>query len=584
MALVLVALVAACAEPGALVTDAGTALDAAGSDGRVADGHDAGSVRADGAVPDARGSSDAGTPEGPREVPGGAPGTAPVVGCTDAERPARALASVGSPVCEASSGTCLYVAPDGDDAAAGTFDAPLEKPVEAIRRSGPGDVIYLRGGVYTMANAYPVAARTWDDPSAGIISRLIFLGTVNLPSWAGGEHFGTPNGTDDAPITIESYPGERACAENAGGVSIGDIRSETHDWNVEDITVRGGGVLIAGGARGPGNTFVNQTHHIALRRNEIYAVTGQRLNNTGLIRIDRGDWGGPSEIVVESNILHDLSVIESDGVHDWQTTTDAQHFGAVTTLSCESYIMPFGACGGNGRLVVYNNLIHDVPSALFFKNPTNGPVEVTYNTIHHTRMLGHWSPSNITFERNVLWNTGGAATVGGFGGSTVPEVYAVSGRNFIMRYNTFIGRSSAVELAVYGSGHTIRDNVIQGLAQRVMGASYNTAGYVSRHDTTPYPDTGGADLSMSELATGNDFDHECFVSPTDDFIALSRYQSTTSGWNITWLTMDQALATFGFHETSVIVHDPHEVFVDFDGGDYRVRSDGPCAAMGVEGT
>src|SRR5690606_6448918 len=62
----------------------------------------------------------------------------------------------------------------GDDSAAGTEQAPWKTLNHALRQLQPGDTLYLRGGIY--------------------------YEKVSL----------TRSGTEDAPITIGSYPGELA--------------------------------------------------------------------------------------------------------------------------------------------------------------------------------------------------------------------------------------------------------------------------------------------------------------------------------------------------------------------------------------
>jgi hypothetical protein len=523
-------------------------------------------------------------PSYPTEVPGGVDPNAPLVGCTTANRSARANAALVES-CEAVSGRCLFVAPDGNDSNPGTFAAPLRRPHLAVKMVQPGDVIYLRGGVYDSTHSYPVAAKNWSDSSQGTVEEIFRIGRISMPSWAGGESWHAPSGTPSAPITIKSFPGERACLEQAGGVHVGSLASEIAYWHIEDLTFRVGKIRVGGGSKSSAGLPVNQVHHIRLKNLEIFDGIGQKLDNTGLITVDRGDWGGPYEIAIESNILHDLRVNEPDGVHDWTDTTDAQHFGAVTTLSCESYIEPPGACGGNGRLTVRNNLIYNVPSALFFKNPTLGPVVVERNVFHPTQMLGKWAPSNITFEGNRLWDTGAAASIGGFGGDTSDPVYQRSGRNLILRYNTFIGRDSLLGFSVYGSGHTIQYNVIEGLSQSITQAHFDTPGYLSR-GLGEYTDTGvKSDITTSELAVDNVFNDNCLVTSSTDFIAVSRYlpRDASGNWQINWLTLAEARATLGFETRSVVAPDKHAVFVDYDGGDYTIDAAGPCAGMGADG-
>ncbi|MBO5596449.1 MAG: right-handed parallel beta-helix repeat-containing protein [Bacteroidales bacterium] len=71
---------------------------------------------------------------------------------------------------------CMYVAPDGDDSAAGTADAPWRSIQKAFDAAGPGSTIILRGGVYAVdytltlsrsgerGNPITVKAETPDNP------------------------------------------------------------------------------------------------------------------------------------------------------------------------------------------------------------------------------------------------------------------------------------------------------------------------------------------------------------------------------------------------------------------------------------
>jgi len=47
----------------------------------------------------------------------------------------------------------IYVAPDGDDGASGTIEAPLATLPAAYRKSAGGDTIYFRGGIYPVTDA-----------------------------------------------------------------------------------------------------------------------------------------------------------------------------------------------------------------------------------------------------------------------------------------------------------------------------------------------------------------------------------------------------------------------------------------------
>lgn len=68
-----------------------------------------------------------------------------------------------------------FVSPTGNDANAGTIDAPFYSVQKAVSLAGPGDVIYVRGGTY-------------------YYTQMILI---------------TNSGTADRPIKLWSYPGER---------------------------------------------------------------------------------------------------------------------------------------------------------------------------------------------------------------------------------------------------------------------------------------------------------------------------------------------------------------------------------------
>jgi hypothetical protein len=73
-----------------------------------------------------------------------------------------------------------FVAPWGSDSAAGTFDSPWASLRPLEKKVGPGDTVYLRGGVY-------------DE-----VGKNVYQGPIQF------------SGTAHRPITVMSYPGERA--------------------------------------------------------------------------------------------------------------------------------------------------------------------------------------------------------------------------------------------------------------------------------------------------------------------------------------------------------------------------------------
>ena len=47
----------------------------------------------------------------------------------------------------------LYIAPTGNDTAAGTHSAPWKSLARAQQAAQPGDTVYLRGGTYAFSGA-----------------------------------------------------------------------------------------------------------------------------------------------------------------------------------------------------------------------------------------------------------------------------------------------------------------------------------------------------------------------------------------------------------------------------------------------
>ncbi len=492
--------------------------------------------------------------------------------------PAFPQSGPSAPACEAKGGaSCIYVdAVQGDDSASGAFASPVRRPQVAIRKAKAGDFIYLRGGTFTSDHAYATEM-------GGKPKRFFHLGDITTEGW------NTPSGAVGKPITIKSFPGETAVAKDAGDIQIGSLKTEVAYWVVEGLVIDGNFIHIWGGAKNSSGQAVNQVHHIAIRGNEIFNSKQEDRANAGLIVVDRGDWGGPSDIVIEKNRLHDLFATGCAGcpdpqgtTADWKSTRDPIHFGAVAALSCESYVA--ADCIGNGALTIRNNVIYNVPMGLFLKNPAKGPVSVEGNIFFNAQSMGRVACSNTSFSGNLVFSVPDGLTVGGFGGSMAESVWALSGHNFRLEKNTFVGTNAIVRFTEIGSKHVVRRNVLFGLTQRTSKGTFDTPGFLTRYlSDAQYPDKDG-DLSLSELNQGNTVNENCFITPYSDFIAVSRYLKGST----IHLTMDQARATFGFDRDSKVVIQPDDaagkaaIFKDPGKNDYRIKPGIGCDGMGAD--
>ncbi|MFC9941473.1 right-handed parallel beta-helix repeat-containing protein [Streptomyces pratensis] len=113
----------------------------------------------------------------------------------------------------------IVVAVDGDDSAAGTLDQPLRTIQKAVDKAGPGDVIAVRGGTYSLVDNITI----------------------------------TTSGEASQPISLGAYQGERVVIDGealpashtpvGGGIpraERGAIHQEASHWRVSDLEIING--------------------------------------------------------------------------------------------------------------------------------------------------------------------------------------------------------------------------------------------------------------------------------------------------------------------------------------------------------
>ena len=132
------------------------------------------------------------------------------------------------------SGTAYFVATNGNDANPGTPDAPFKTIKKGAGLIRPGDILYLRGGIY-------------DEP--------ILSGTI-------------PNGTSwDLPVTLKAYPGEKPILRPSKDYATDVIRfGGSSQYIVID------GLILDGSAMESGGTVTKVTdnaHHIRYKNCEL---------------------------------------------------------------------------------------------------------------------------------------------------------------------------------------------------------------------------------------------------------------------------------------------------------------------------
>jgi hypothetical protein len=487
-------------------------------------------------------------------------------------------------VCAAApTGSEYYVATDGDDASPGTFDAPFGSFGPAVTRAQPGDVIYVRAGTYGQPQAMVRnVERNWDSypatscPDGEVLADQYcfhdvysFIAISDFIGWASNSPaFEVQSGTAELPISVCAYPGEHVTLDATGWTSIAVSVGLEAYWTIADFEIVGGMVNIGGGSQDAA------PHDIVIRRNDVHDITTAGGDNPGIVRIDRGDVGGPHDIFVWDNRLHAIYDVAQPG--QWQNVTDAQHFGAVTTLSSEIY--QGYDTGGTGYVEIIGNELFELPQTFFFKNPMAGPIEIRDNHIHDCGVLGLMTASNVHMAHNLVvglsaewWGVGDA-------GNADPRIQAISGQNALIEYNTFVGIDNLFGLRC-GTGHTVQYNVFFGLSGQTAGASWDTPSYIAKNES--YPDPLDPAQSLLQQVSSN---HNCFIAAHDDFQAVARYlppEVTGGDWLVEHYDHAQAEATFGFdtESTVIIESDPANVFVD-PAGDYHLLDPAACPSMG----
>jgi hypothetical protein len=482
-------------------------------------------------------------------------------------------------ICEASTGSkCLYVSATTVNGE-GTFTAPFNNFVDALKIAEPGDYIYARGGTYNDDNARTYsAARDYTNPpncySVDGFCRKDLKAMIPVIDFDGYASPASPfiinNGTQSKKITISSYPNEKAILDMRDTFSTSTRDSNANsavvisksDVIVKDFEIVGGMINFMG----------NNTTRSSVINNVVRDLTIDGGDNPGLIRVERGyGQNGPSEILIEDNELYNFYDIDTPGQIPG---TDVEHHGAITVLSRQTYEGYSG--GGTGRITIRNNNIHNVPQAFYFKNPMEGPISITGNTFKDSYALGVFRAANLTFSNNTtidvpngFWQV--SAMI-----NNDPNIQAIDGQNLTFTNNTFVGLNSLLGIG-YSRGINITDNIFYGLSGNFSNAIWDTPAYifVSEYYSDTYPGTEGS--IVGEINS----DNNCFISTVNDFqMVQRRFSSATTGdfIRIQSFNADQSKQLFGIDQNSTFLNmtNINDVFSNPSNEDYTLKSSVGC--------
>ncbi len=384
----------------------------------------------------------------------------------------RFLLLVALAIATASGAADLFVSVDGDNSAPGTEAAPLRTIQKGASLAGPGDTVWIRGGVY--------AER------------------VLLASKAG---------TAEQPITIRSQPGETAVIDLAGiappGGSTAFIRLANCSYvTIQDLELRNYktsangavpiGIYVHGSARGV--KLLNNRIHGVWHSNPVHY--NYDSNAHGILVA--GTSSTPiSDITIEGNELYDLRLGSSEAL----------------------------VLNGNvDGFTVRKNLIHDannigIDFIGFEQTIDNAALDYARNGICAENTV-----YNIDSRFNPAY--GGSFSGGGNDTRGAAGIYADGGANIVIERNHVYACNIGIEVGSehrgrYSRSVTVRNNLIRrnhvggiflgGYDTTVGGASacsitHNT---VYQNDITGY---GGGQIALQNYVFDTTIQHNIIVA------------------------------------------------------------------------
>ena len=310
-------------------------------------------------------------------------------------------------------GRNLYVSPAGEWSNDGSQDHPMDL-ARALTNYGesirPGDTIWLRGGIYP-----------------GSFTSIL-------------------TGTEEAPITVRSYPGERAVLDGASGST--NVLTVMGAWTTfrgvevtnskpDRVGTATSGPPIGVFASGPHTSFVNMVVHdtgqgFLFTPSAVDSViVGNIIYNNGWDAPDRGHGHGiyaqneTGTKLIQDNIIFNQF---SHGIHAWGTSQ--QHVDNIHIIGNVSFNNGAPAPHGTARNILLGG---DGTSY-------NGVVESNYT--YYDSMLSQMENS-FGFGGGCV---NGVATDNYFAGA-VPLVVNCSGTTIVR--NTLVGNSPAAVVSTY---------------------------------------------------------------------------------------------------------------------------------------
>lgn len=245
-------------------------------------------------------------------------------------------ADCGGPDCDddnpAHADRCLYIAPGGDDAAAGTIDAPWGTFARALPELAPGTSLVLLDGTYEASTT----------------------GLLDIGCGDGGN---AVDGTAEQPIAVRAEH-ERAALLVGGGAATAIRVMGCGFWRVNGLRAMGGDLLGSEGGTQSDLVYVSGVHDSVFRR--LLVTHNNRIFNTMLVGID-----GSVDVLFEEIEAYDFhrdafQIYDSERLTFRRCYTNSR--GHADLPDCNGEVDPevpycsFPADGGDSGFSIYQNV------------------------------------------------------------------------------------------------------------------------------------------------------------------------------------------------------------------------------------
>ena len=357
-------------------------------------------------------------------------------------------------------GATYYVSASGNDANPGTLSSPWLTIQHAANTATAGATVYVRGGTYTAS--------------------------VNFPN----------SGTQDEPITFESYPGETAIISGSGlscctsnPASSGNlIQGLVNIVNESYIIISGfaiGNFTTSKAADTPAGIWITGAGTgVEILNNQVYNITttaGAKGNAFG-IAVYGTSQTPITRLVISGNEVYNLKTGESESVN---TDGNVTYFTIANNIIHDNYNIGIAAIGDEG----VGPPGYDVS--------TYG--EISGNTVYN--ISGIVNPGEgksydadgiycdgcayTTIENNWIYNVDYGVEV-----SSENQVCQANGTEWTGPNNT--GTASLGTNPCYGEHVTVRNNVIS----NSNASGYSIGGYAKASSSGGHDEGGGSSFDV----------------------------------------------------------------------------------------